>query len=225
MPSSWVLARATKKDGRNKGRPRYRVLYRLGGREISARYARSFATKAEAVARKRWVDGELAALRVPVLAVLVEPAPSPTLRVIAERWTASRVDVSDATLTYHRSALNRAEPLLDRAAHSITAADVAELVGELADAGKARETIRKTVTVCCRWCSTTPASRRTRRATGSGSACRVRSGRRSHRRRASTYLRFTGCSRPHTACRLSCSMRPACASGSYTLSPGATSTS
>src|SRR6187551_3844717 len=119
------------KDGRNQGRPRYRVLYRLGGRESRARYAGSFATKAQALARKRWVDGELAALRVPDLAVLVEPKPAPTLRAIAERWTASRVDVSDATLTYHRSALNRAEPLMARPADSITAADIAELVAQL----------------------------------------------------------------------------------------------
>jgi integrase len=79
--------------------------------------------------------------------VLAEPPPTPTLRAIAERWTASRVDVSNATLTYHRSALNRAEPLLGRPVDAITAADIADLVAQLAAAGKARETIRKTVTV------------------------------------------------------------------------------
>ena len=73
VPSSWIVARATKPGGRNKGRPRFRVLYRLGGRESSARYAGSFASKSQAVARKRWVDGELAALRVPDLCALVEP--------------------------------------------------------------------------------------------------------------------------------------------------------
>ena len=84
---------------------------------------------------------------MPDLAGLVEPTAAPTVRVIAERWKASRVDVSDATVTYHRSAINRAGPLLDRPIDAITAADVAELVASLAAAGKARETIRKTVTV------------------------------------------------------------------------------
>ena len=112
MPSSWIIARPTKGDGRNKGRPRYRVLYRLGGRESRARYAGSFATKAEAVARKRWVDGELAALRVPDLEALAEPVAAPTLRAVAARWQESRVDVRESTAIQHRTALGRVLPLL-----------------------------------------------------------------------------------------------------------------
>ncbi len=54
MARSWIIGRPTKDGGK-----RYRVLFRTGGRESSARYAGSFVTKAEAVARKRWVDGEL----------------------------------------------------------------------------------------------------------------------------------------------------------------------
>jgi len=77
----------------------------------------------------------------------LESAASPTLRAVAERWKASRVDVSEATVIYHRSALNRAGPLLECPVDEITAADVAALVASLAEAGKARETIRKTVTV------------------------------------------------------------------------------
>ena len=50
-------------------------------------------------------------------------------------------------MAYHRSALNRAEALMDRPVDAVTAADVAELVSQLSEAGKARETIRKTVTV------------------------------------------------------------------------------
>ena len=69
------------------------------------------------------------------------------MRTIAERWKASRVDVTEATVTYHRSALNRAQPLLDRPVDTITPADVAALVAALSAAGKARATIRKTVTV------------------------------------------------------------------------------
>ena len=59
----------------------------------------------------------------------------------------SRVDVSEATRIYHRSALFRAEPLLDRHVDAIKAADVADLVGDLVAKGRSRETIRKTVTV------------------------------------------------------------------------------
>jgi hypothetical protein len=36
---------------------------------------------------------------------------------------------------------------MDRPVDAVTAADVAELVSQLSEAGKARETIRKTVTV------------------------------------------------------------------------------
>ena len=147
MASSWIVTRATKKDGRNKGRPRYLVRYRLGGRESTARYAGSFVTKLEAVARKRWIDGELAALRVPDLSVLTEPVAAPTLRAIAERWQQSRVDVRESTTIQHRTALGRVLPVLgDRPADRITTADVAELVGRLHGNGKARESIRKSVT-------------------------------------------------------------------------------
>ena len=64
MASSWIAKRATSDGGR------FRVLYRLGGRETTATYAGSFKTKTEALARKKWVDGELAALRAPDLSAL-----------------------------------------------------------------------------------------------------------------------------------------------------------
>ncbi len=147
MPSSWIVSRATKADGRNRGRPRYLGRYRLGGRESRARYAGSFGTKSEAVARKRWVDGELAALRVPDLAVLAEPVAAPTVRAVAARWQDSRVDVRDSTAIQHRTALGRLLPVLgDLSVDRITSADVAELVAKLHGDGKARESIRKSVT-------------------------------------------------------------------------------
>jgi hypothetical protein len=58
MPSSWIITRTTKA-----GEKRYRVLYRLGGRESRAQYAGSFKRQEDARARKRWVDGELGAAR------------------------------------------------------------------------------------------------------------------------------------------------------------------
>ncbi|MFN0155528.1 MAG: tyrosine-type recombinase/integrase [Gaiella sp.] len=127
---------------------RYRVRYRLGGRESTPRYAGSFCTAREAKIRAQWIAGELAAMRVPDVQALVEPLTAPLLKDVAARWQASRVDVRQSTLIQHRTALGRVLPLLgDRPLDSLTSSDVADLVGRLAGEGKARETIRKSVTV------------------------------------------------------------------------------
>ena len=143
MASSWIVTRTTKSGGR-----RYRVEFRAGGRESKLRYGGSFKTKQEALARKRYVDGELAALRVPDYRALERgPKRAPTLAQAYERWQASRIDVSAATATYQRSAIRRAKPLLGQPVDAIATADIAELVAGLHAAGRSRETIRKTVTV------------------------------------------------------------------------------
>jgi integrase len=142
MASSWIVVRFTKASEK-----RYRVEYRTGGRESATRYGGSFRTKREADERRRWIDGELAGRRIPDLRSTRLEQRAPTLAQAYEAWQASRVDVSGATATYQRSAVRRAKPLLGRRVDEITATDVAALVGELAAAGKARETIRKTVTV------------------------------------------------------------------------------
>jgi len=141
MASSWITTRATQT-----GERRFRVEFRIGGRESATRYGGSFKTKREADERKRWISGELAARRVPEIR-LSEPERTPTLAEAYERWQASRVDVSAATAIYQRSAIRRAKTLLARRVDEIGADEVAGLIGELASAGKARETIRKTVTV------------------------------------------------------------------------------
>ena len=142
MPSVWIRRRQTKAGG-----TRYRVEYRVGGRESRPRYGGSFPRKQEADARKRWIAGELAAMRVPDLASLVRQAAAPTLRELAERWQASRVDVREATKVQHRTALGRVLPVLgDRRVDALAPADVAALVARLVDEGKARESIRKSVT-------------------------------------------------------------------------------
>jgi hypothetical protein len=97
MPSVWIERRQTPNS-----RTRYRVKYRLGGRESAHRYAGSFATRREAIARSRWVAGELAAMRVPHLGRLGSSPATPTLAEAAERWRASRVDVVDETAVGHR---------------------------------------------------------------------------------------------------------------------------
>ena len=71
----------------------------------------------------------------------------PTLAEAAERWRASRVDVTEGTAVGHRVQLGRALPLLGaRRVDDITPADVAEVVAALHAAGRKRETIRKTLT-------------------------------------------------------------------------------
>ena len=142
MSSAWITRRTTKDGGK-----RYRVEFRLGGRESATRYAGSFKTKREADERKRWVAGELAARRVPDLGSLETAPQAPTLEAAAKRWQASRVDVRESTKVQHRTALGRVLPLFgDRRIDSLTAVDVAELVATLDAEGKARESIRKSVT-------------------------------------------------------------------------------
>jgi integrase len=139
MASAWIERRKTRS-----GDARYRVHYRLGGRESPRQYAGTFKTMREAAARKQWVGGELAALRVPDLS---GPVVAPTFADAAAAWQRSRVDVSEATTIQHRTALNRALPILGPTRiDALTAYDVAGLVAALRDDGKARESIRKTVT-------------------------------------------------------------------------------
>jgi integrase len=87
----------------------------------------------------------LAALRVPELRLVAEPADR-TLRTAAERWRASRVDVAENTKTRHRLEVNRILPLLGaRHLDELTPADVAEFVTALVVQDYARGTIRKTL--------------------------------------------------------------------------------
>ena len=142
MPSAWIERRETA-DGHS----RYLVKFRLGGRESARRYAGSFNTRREALARKSWVTGELAAMRVPRVAALKAASPTaPTLTEAAERWRASRVDVTEGTAVGHRVQLARVLPLLgSRRVDEITPTDVAELVTALHADGRKRETIRKSL--------------------------------------------------------------------------------
>jgi integrase len=142
VPSVWITTRATARRGK-----RYRVMYRLGGRESAPRYGGSFKTKREALARKAWLTGELAALRVPNLRLAADAAAA-TLRSVAARWQASRVDVAPGTLATYRVALGRILPRLgDQAVNRLDPAMVAALVAELHEAGLRKQAIRKTVSV------------------------------------------------------------------------------
>jgi len=120
-------------------------MFRVGGRESMPRYGGAFSTMRAAKIRRDWIAGELAARRVPATGPLEEPKAAPTLEQAYEEWRASRVDVSEATAVYQRSAIRRAAPLLARRVDTISASDIAGLVGDLAAKAKSRETIRKTV--------------------------------------------------------------------------------
>src|SRR5438105_3883347 len=66
MASCWIERRSSG------GRVRYRVRFRLGGRESKPHYGGSFATMREARLRRSWIEGEFASMRVPNLAALAE---------------------------------------------------------------------------------------------------------------------------------------------------------
>jgi integrase len=141
MPSAWLEKRPTKK-----GENRWRVKYRLGGAESVPRAAGTFKTQRDALTRRAWVRGELAAMRAPDL-TLLERETAPLFRDVARRWQDSRVDVRESTIVQHRTALGRVLPVLgDRRIDSLAPADVADLVAKLVEDGKARESIRKSVT-------------------------------------------------------------------------------
>jgi len=121
---------------------RFRVRYRLGGRESLMRSGGSFSTQREARARRDWIAGELAACRVPDLR-LAHPEAAPTFATVAEKWRASRIDVTTSTATTHGVNLGRILPTFgETAIDRITPEDVAAFVGTLT---LKRESIRKTL--------------------------------------------------------------------------------
>jgi hypothetical protein len=141
MPSSWIVTRETKRRGRV-----YRVHYRPGGAEAPTKYAGTFRTLAEARDRRRWVDGELSAMRMPDVRLAADALTVKTVAEAARRWQASRVDLAENTKTRHGLELNRIRPLLgNRRVDDLTPADVSEFVAALVSEGYARGTIRKTL--------------------------------------------------------------------------------
>ncbi len=141
MASVWITPRTTKQ-----GTKRYRCEFRVGGRDSATQYAGSFKTRREALARKAWIAGELAQLRVPDLTLLAGPAPGVTLHEAAERWLASRIDIAEATRIRHGVELNRIRPRLgSRRVDELAPAEVADFVTALAEDGYSRGTIRKTL--------------------------------------------------------------------------------
>src|SRR5438477_5488647 len=122
--------------------------FRVGGRESTPRRAGCFQTMREAKIRRAWVAGELAALRVPDLELVAAAPEVVTLRTVAERWKASRVDVAAGTMQTYTVALGRLLPRFGtRSVDAIDPQTVADLVAELHGDGLRKQTIRKTVSV------------------------------------------------------------------------------
>jgi integrase len=142
MASVWIRTRIT-----SSGEKRYVVEFRPGGRDSKTRHGGSFTTRRLATIRAGAIERELAGLHVPEFQPVRSETVVPTLRSEAARWQASRVDVAEATRVQHRTALGRVLPLLgELRLDAITPADVADLVSALHADGKARESIRKSVT-------------------------------------------------------------------------------
>jgi integrase len=142
LPSAFIVTYTTPR-----GEKRYRVRYRIGGAETKQQHAGSFRTLREARARRDWVAGELAAMRVPDLRLVVAEEPArELLRDVAERWRLSRVDVASGTDLSYQVRLARILPALgDRGIESIEPSDVATFVGQLVEDELKAETIRKIV--------------------------------------------------------------------------------
>ena len=138
MASAWIIRE------RRAGRPlRYRVRFRLGGREAPQRSAGTFHTMREARARRDYIAGELAAMRVPSL-TFAEPAEAITVAAACEAWRASRIDVAPATRNLHRVALARLLPLIgSRPVDELDAGEVAGAIADLAGRGLARASLRQ----------------------------------------------------------------------------------
>jgi integrase len=142
LASAWITTRTT-----TGGAKRYRVMYRVGGRESARRYAGSFSTRSEAIARRAWVAGELAAMRIPDTRYATDTR-RPTVGEVAERWQAARVYVAAGTLQTYRAALGRVLPHMgDVTVAEIDAQSIAALVADLHAAGLKKQTICKTVSV------------------------------------------------------------------------------
>lgn len=126
-----------------KGRS-YQVRFRRGGRAFKLESAGTFATLREARIRRDLVAGWLAAGLDPVaeLAKIAHPPAQRTFAEIAEAYRLSRVDLTERSRRNVADRIRRFTPLIGaRDLASLTAADIQEIVGILAE-GQAPATVR-----------------------------------------------------------------------------------
>jgi hypothetical protein len=219
VASAWITTRATAGGGK-----RYRVMYRLSGRESLPRYAGSFRTRREALTRRAWLIDELAAMRVPDCRH-ADHAVTASLKQVAERGQASRVDVAAGTLQTYRVALGRILPRFGTTSvDGVDAQAVAAFVADLHADGLKKQTIRKTVSVLAMvldHARVQPNPARDRLT----SSCPERNVGICNHRRRSMSRRSSICCRAVTAFPCSLSTPRACAWANWRHSPGETSTS
>jgi integrase len=138
MASVWIRTRET-----SKGERRFRVEYRLGGRESRIRYGGTFPTKRLAKLRRDYISAELVHRRVPDLRALPEGR---TVAAAGEAWLATRIDAAETTKTRHRVELKRINALVGtRSVDELQPAEIAEFVVALHEQDYSRGTIRKTL--------------------------------------------------------------------------------
>jgi integrase len=129
MASASITTRKTRSGVR-----RFVVRFRRGGRYFPIEHGGSFKSLREARLRRDLIAGELAAGRDPREAIRTAvPTAVHTLDTWRERFLASRLDVDENTVKSYRTALKKAgERFGSRDPATLTAADVAEWVAELA---------------------------------------------------------------------------------------------
>ena len=126
MASASIVRRTTPR-----GKRRFVVQYRLGGRDSRTRHGGSFGTLREAEMRLQWISGELAAGRVPDLGMNRAPIAVETFRVLADRYLDTRIDATENTLKTYRQAFKHLGKLEHVDPHTVTLADVQEWVSGL----------------------------------------------------------------------------------------------
>jgi hypothetical protein len=142
VASVWITTRPTQDGGK-----RFRVEYRLGGRESKIRYGGSFKTKQLAKIRRDYIAGELVGKRVPDLRHIADEQPgTPTIDVAASRWLTTRIDVAESTKTRNGLEVDRIRRLLGgRKVDDLEPAEVIDFVSALIEEKYARGTIQKTL--------------------------------------------------------------------------------
>lgn len=91
---------------------RYLIRYRLAGRSSRLRHGGSRRTLREAEARKRYIDDELAAGRVPDLNPGAEDAASPPVQAVLDGYIDGKHDVEAGTRESLRTAYRRLGPVI-----------------------------------------------------------------------------------------------------------------
>ena len=143
MGTAYIVAR-----GQGTSR-RFLVRFKLGGREAKIEHAGSFRTKGEAVLRKQFIAGLIAAGRGADVRRALRSQGADALTVIeaGRRWLQSRIDISASTKRIHGDSLRRLDHLLgDVLVDELEPGDVMEAIATLARTHKP-STVRKSLNV------------------------------------------------------------------------------